>query len=306
MKTLRFTLGSLLFTAFFASVSHAQSTFVSTSGNDFNPCTRTAPCRTFATASAATPLGGEVVVLDSGDYDAFTITRSVSIVAPAGVHAGIPVASGNGINVATFGPATVVLRGLTITNQGSFGDGIEFTNGTALRVENCVVNGFSGGNGLLQSSPNSHMVLKDSVFRDNSEAIRVWPASGAAQATVEQVRMEGGSIGLLAGPASRVTVRNSVGANTSGAGFFAFSFGPAARAELNIETCLATDNGGVGIEGSGSSGSTTIRVSNSTVTGNGIGLLNFISSAVILSRGNNTVQGNTTDVVGPIGTYPAS
>src|SRR6266571_6657569 len=78
----------------------AQRTFVSAAtGNDANPCTRTAPCRNFAAAIAQTQSGGEVVVLDSGGYGTVTITQAVSLVAPAGVYAGISVFSGTGITV---------------------------------------------------------------------------------------------------------------------------------------------------------------------------------------------------------------
>ena len=79
----------------------AQRTFVSGVGNDSNPCSRTAPCRTFGQAILQTAAGGEVYVLDSAGYSAFTISQSVSIIAPAGVTAGISVFSGTGIVVNT-------------------------------------------------------------------------------------------------------------------------------------------------------------------------------------------------------------
>src|SRR5437870_11556491 len=76
----------------------AQRTFVSAAtGNDANPCTRTAPCRNFAAAIAQTASGGEVVVLDSGGYGTVTINQAVSLIAPSGVYAGITVFSGAGI-----------------------------------------------------------------------------------------------------------------------------------------------------------------------------------------------------------------
>ena len=101
MKVIQFAIGPCLFAAFFASTSRAQvqRTFVSGAGNDANPCSRTAPCRTFGAAMAQTNAGGEVYVLDSAGYGPFTINKSVSIVAPLGVTAGISVFSGDGIDI---------------------------------------------------------------------------------------------------------------------------------------------------------------------------------------------------------------
>src|SRR5438067_11312068 len=77
----------------------AQRTFVASSGNDANPCTRDLPCRSFATAIASTSPNGEVVALDSAGYGPFTVTQSVAIIGAPGVHAAITVPSGNGIAV---------------------------------------------------------------------------------------------------------------------------------------------------------------------------------------------------------------
>jgi hypothetical protein len=68
----------------------AQRTFVSAgSGSDANPCSRALPCRSFGTAIGQTDSGGEVVVLDSGGYGPVTVTQSVAIIAPPGVHAAV-------------------------------------------------------------------------------------------------------------------------------------------------------------------------------------------------------------------------
>ena len=104
-----------------------QRTFVASNGVDTATCTLSAPCRTFATAIANTLPGGEVIVLDSAGYGAATITQSVSIIAPAGIYAGISVFTGDGITIATPG-LNVVLRGLAITGLGGQ-NGIAFLQG---------------------------------------------------------------------------------------------------------------------------------------------------------------------------------
>src|SRR5262245_17498237 len=85
-----------------ASVASAQvpRTFVSALGNDSNPCTRVAPCRSFTRAISQANSGGEVVAIDSGSYEALAITKSISLIAPPGVYAGISASAANGIIVA--------------------------------------------------------------------------------------------------------------------------------------------------------------------------------------------------------------
>jgi hypothetical protein len=190
MKAVRFAFGSLLLMALSASASMAQGqrTFVSGLGDDGNPCTRSAPCRTFTKAISQTNPGGEVYVLDSAGYGPFTVTKAVSIVAQ-GVTAGISVFSGDGIDISAGANDTVILRGLTVNSQGISGSGIVFSSGAALHVESCVVNGFSIGCGVLFNGPGT-LEVKDSIFRNNSEGVVVQSSSGVALASIDQVRFE--------------------------------------------------------------------------------------------------------------------
>jgi hypothetical protein len=325
--------GSFVLACFSASASAQQRTFVSGLGNDANPCSRLAPCRNFAQAISLTNAGGEVIVLDSAGYGPVSIIKSVSIIAPPGVYAGISVFAGDGIDINAGSTDTVILRGLTINNQGSIGSGIVFNFGGTLHVESCVVNGFSnsGVSGGLQLFGTGTLEVKDSIFRSNTYGINVAPASGTALAEIEEVRLEGNvNTGLVAQQNSKVTVRSSiasggttgffassnsagavqlniercVSSNNSGSGILAgsFSSGPA---EVNIESCLVSGNG-VGIDAaSASSGIATARVSNSTVTDNSSGLRNEGAPAVLLTRGSNTIEGNAPNTFGTIGSYTA-
>ena len=251
-----------------------------------------------------TTAGGEVVVLDSAGYGAFVISQPVSITAPPGVYAGITAFSGNGIEIDAGASDTVVLRGLTVNNQGSSGSGIVSNSGGTLHIEGCVVNGFStGGFGVVFQAAGK-LEMKDSIIRGNQNGIIVSPAPGTAQATFDQVRIEENlNDGLQAGSGSTVMVRNSVASGNGNLAFRASSDNSTA-AELNIESCAASNNG-TGIQAeSSSTGVATIRVSNSTVTDNTTGLSQS-GTAVLLSRVNNTVEGNTTNTSGTIGSYSA-
>jgi hypothetical protein len=243
--------------------------------------------------------------VDSAGYGAFTITQGVSIVAPQGVTAGITVFSGNGITINATSTDTIILRGLTINNLSSAlgSSGIVFGAGGTLHVEGCVVNGFFNGNGISFRA-GAKLEVKDSIFRDNFRGIFVNPASGDAPAMIEQVRLENGGQGMTVRESAFVTIRNSL-ASGNVTGFVAES-DSAAPAELDIENCVASNNEvGIAVT-SNSTGAALVRVSNSTVTHNGTGLQNNgFAPALLLSRGNNTVEGNTTNTGGTIGSYSA-
>src|SRR5262249_28395417 len=129
-------------------------TFVSGAiGNDANPCSRGAPCRTLQNAHNKTAPDGEITVLDPGDYGALTITKAISIVNDGVGEAGMSISGGaTGVLVKAGTGDTVSLRGLTIKGvDSSPGNGIVFVSGKSLSVENCVIRNLSdstgGGNG---------------------------------------------------------------------------------------------------------------------------------------------------------------
>ncbi len=97
----------------FAIAAHAaapQRTFVSGGGNDANPCSLASPCRSFTAAVTAVAAKGEVIVLDSAAYGTVTITKSVSLIAPSGIYAGVTVSAGDGITVNAPGGIVVLRR----------------------------------------------------------------------------------------------------------------------------------------------------------------------------------------------------
>src|SRR5437870_5241058 len=87
---------------------------VSLTGNDAASCTVPDPCRTFDVALSHTNTGGEVVVLSSAGYGPFTITKSVSIISPGGIHAALAPTTGAAITINGGSSTNVVLRNLWI------------------------------------------------------------------------------------------------------------------------------------------------------------------------------------------------
>src|SRR5215468_5430595 len=94
--------------------AQATRTWVSGVGDDANPCSRTAPCKTFAGAISKTAPGGEINALDPGGFGAVTITKSITIDGGGGQIASVLVAGTNGIVVAAGANDTVILRNIRI------------------------------------------------------------------------------------------------------------------------------------------------------------------------------------------------
>ena len=131
-----------------AAQAQATRTWVSGVGDDANPCSRTAPCKTFAGAISKTAPGGEIDALDPGGFGALTITKSLTIDGGGGQVASVLVLGTNGIVVAAGPTDVVTLRNLRINGivSGANGgiDGIHYTSAGDLHVEKCYIFGFKG------------------------------------------------------------------------------------------------------------------------------------------------------------------
>lgn len=142
------------------------------------------------------------------------------------------------------------------------------------------------------------LYVQDTVVRrgGNFAGINIVPSSGTATAIISGCRIEGSGttgIGVLAGDNARVTIRNTTSSG-NGTGFQADPSSASATVEMNLENCVATGNSFAGIFADGSPGTSIVRVSNSTITDNNIGLTTNPGGS-ILTRGNNTVEGNNND-----------
>jgi hypothetical protein len=193
--------GSLAFGA-------SNRTFVASNGTNNASCDRANPCDTFQHALTATSAGGEIDVVDSGDFGPVTIAQSVSIVAQ-GVVAGIQATSSSDAIDVTGSGVTVVLRGLTLDGVSTTGnEGISFTGSGALHIEGCTINAFSDGIAVATSG-SSTVFIKDTIVRNSGFAIVV-ESSVKVTASLDNVRTENSSFGVIAESNATVSVRNSV------------------------------------------------------------------------------------------------
>ncbi|MCP3168707.1 right-handed parallel beta-helix repeat-containing protein [Myxococcus qinghaiensis] len=288
--TALFALPALLCLLLGSSASaQATRTWVSGVGDDANPCSRTAPCKTFAGAISKTAAGGEIDALDPGGYGTVTITKAMTI--DGGPYAGGILSSGtNGVIVNAPG-ATVILRNVTI-NGGTTGlDGIRILAASKVHVEGGSIQGFTGaGIHVLPGAGAVQLIVRNVSFNGAVARTPATPAELAGSILVESgsavignSQLASGVIGIHALNNARVTVNDTTLVGHSAQGLLAVS-----GAQVTLERAMVAQNG-VGIKAEAPA---QVRLSDTLVGHNtGPGL-----EGPVVSFGNNRVAaGNGTD-----------
>lgn len=308
---------TLIFSLTAATLTAQVRTWVSSNGLDSNDCSRTAPCRNFEAAITAVNTAGEVVALDSAGYGPVNITKSVTVVAPAGVHAAIAPTTAEAVRISA---AEVVIRGLYLNSQGA-SQGFDITGAaTNVHIENCVIHGFTSHGLFMESTGSlSRLYVVDSTFRSNVNGINnavgvmIQGVSVVNVATLEHCRFDGNNHGVLASNNGRITVRDSISSGGS-RGFWAHATTQLQPAEMEVVSSVATHHTFDAFATTGASTLTTMTITNSaafhanagiasragtirvggtTVSRNVTGL--DADNGTIVSFGNNQVDGNTTN-----------
>lgn len=284
-----FILSILSLTLASPAFAQATRTWVSGVGDDANPCSRTAPCKTFAGAISKTATGGEINTIDSGGFGAVTITKSITIDGGSTL-AGVLVSGTNGIIINAVSPVNVILRNLDINGIGTGLSGIKMLTGGQLSVENVKIYGFTQPGINLTPSGDADVLVHNSDISNNGQP-GIVAAPGAAatlMGTVSGTRLVGNTRGLQANDGSQITVKNSVLSQNSVHGLAVT--GTTRPANVTIDNSILTGNVTVGARANGALG--TIRLSNSVVTQNGVGL-ETAAGGIVYSYGNNRMAGNT-------------
>jgi len=163
-------LGATLVPALYTAPAYAQATrtWVSGVGDDANPCSRTAPCKTFAGAISKTAPGGEINCLDPGGFGGVTITKAISIICGESGEAGVLVSGTPGITVAA-GPADrVILEGLDIYGLGTGTNGVNFVSGVELYINKCKISYFATtGINVASNTAGARVVINRSEILSN-------------------------------------------------------------------------------------------------------------------------------------------
>ena len=266
----------------------SNRTWVSGVGDDVNPCSRTAPCKTFQGALAHTNTGGEINCIDPGGFGAATINKSVTIdgtSCSASILA--PGVSGITVNITAASDAakTVRLRGLSINGQDSGVNGIRLMAAHAVFIEDVVIDGFNN-HGIQVEAAIGNVFVKNTTIRNvKKSGINVEPSliSAAPELWIARASLLNNFTGLSVGKGARATIRDS-DIIRSKTGVLA------EKGEISVVNCVFTENSAAII----SRGLSVIRLSFATVIHNDAGLVP-LDGGKIISFKNNVVHGNSQD-----------
>jgi len=284
-----------LFAPFLASApAHAQATrtWVSGVGDDANPCSRTAPCKTFAGAISKTAPSGEIDCLDPGGFGGVTITKAITLNCTATLGS-ILVAGTPGITINAAATDRVVIRGLQIIGLGPTGSpgtvGIKILQALMVTIENCVVTQF-GQQGIadVRTNAGGKLFIKDTTVSLNTAAGIAIAGATINNAVLNNVISVNNGTGVAAATGNNVVVKRSVLDGNTGSGVAADSGG-----QITVDDSSISGN----VTGVAAT-SSNIRLSNSDInfnTTNGM-------TGTPVSYGNNRVFGNA----GSTTTTPAS
>ena len=275
--------------------AQATRTWVSGVGDDVNPCSRTAPCKTWAGAISKTATGGIIDALDPGGYGAVTITKAITLEGN-GTLASTLASGTNGIivNIAA-GPTNrdVVLRNILIDGSGTtLGlDGVRFLSGDSLLVEGCSIEQFSSdGIEFASNSANARLTVRNTTITQiGGNGILIKPSTVAAQvarASIYDSVIAKNATGIRAEDFSRVTIARSAIVNNTVDGVHAFS-------ALGNGTIVFHSNNDIsgnttGLRNTG--GNSIQRVANSSITTNVTGL--NAGGGELSTCQNNQLNGN--------------
>ncbi|HYJ85611.1 MAG TPA: hypothetical protein VEW46_06135 [Pyrinomonadaceae bacterium] len=288
MNKCRFTLTALAIMAFTLMVSSAAQaqatrTWVSGVGDDVNPCSRTAPCKTYAGAISKTAKDGEISTLDPGGFGAVTITKSITINGTPGQGYGAILASfttGVIVNITDAADVrkTVRLNWLDINGASTGTRGVNFLAGLHLYIENSVIDGFTeDGVRVLNNLQAVNSLHLRNVSIRNCVANGINISNSGTNATVlafDGVKVTRSTNGLTAGNGTRGQISNSFFASNSGSG-------------INV------------VE---STSPTLFAVNDSTFTGNGTGITTGANSEVLIARCVITGNGTSLGLAGTVHT----
>jgi hypothetical protein len=308
MTKFRFVMTSLSVVVVLMAMSaiasaQATRTWVSGVGDDANPCSRTAPCKTFAGAISKTFIGGEIDPLDPGGFGTLTVTKSITV---DGCCITSVLASGTtgfiinvGVN-ANDPERRVTLRHLTINGTGSSGAvgqrtgvrGINFIAGKSLWVENCYIQNFANeGIRVALAETGSMLSVKDTNITNCNVGIDVSTTTGFVVGLMEKVRVERmTNNGVNIGAHAFGTVRDSFIAFNGNDGVSMGATNNDGR--VFVENSMLVHNATVALRAGSAAPDTTnpqLVVSNTRVSSNGTAFAT--AGGTVGSHGNNSVDG---------------
>ena len=272
--------------------AQASRTWVSGVGDDANPCSRTAPCKTFAGAISKTAAGGEIDALDPAGYGAVTITKGITIDGGGGQVASVLVSGTNGIVVQAGPSDVVILRNLRFNGIGTGINGIRFLSGKDLNVENCFIFGFTN-NGIdvaLNQATAASVHVINTVLKNNGQVgIRATNAVlPAVKVGVSNSFVILDTIGIEGAQHSRVVVDQSVVQNATQDGIKGDD-----NPTFDVQMTVTNSETSYNVNGINAAFGSTITVGGTTASYNSTCGFNGTAGTVNFFTGTNRVVGST-------------
>ncbi|MDQ1589668.1 MAG: hypothetical protein QOG71_295 [Pyrinomonadaceae bacterium] len=281
-----------------AAMTHAQATrtWVSGVGDDVNPCSRTAPCKTYAGAISKTAKDGEISTLDPGGFGTLTITKSITVNgggAGQGYGSVLSALAPQGflINITDAADVrkTVRLNWLDINGASTGTDGIRMIAGSALHIENTNIDGVTG-DGIdinMNTATVAEVYIKNVSIRNaaTNGIIMQTVAGGLVLATIDDFQVNNSTgDGVEAGARAHITMRNGVISTHNGASSAGVRVAGDSTAEANIDGCIMNYNVDTVRVDLG-----TARVANSIISGGGTAFRNV--GGTLKTFGTNRIDG---------------
>jgi hypothetical protein len=280
----------VMLTAAFAA-AQASRTWVSGVGDDVNPCSRTAPCKTFAGAISKTAAGGEIDALDPAGFGGVTITKAITLDGGSGQVASVLVTGTNGIVVQAGPTDVVILRNLKVNGISSGINGIRFLAGKALIVENCQIFGFANNGIDIASNSGAHVYVSGSSSNNNGFAGLSSQNTTATTAVIvnNSSFYDNSVFGVASKDFTVMTVSNSDASGNGSIGFLAQA--SAGTATLNLIRSTSAHNA-IGVQSGGGSSSSFLRMAGLAIFENfSTGIVVGVNGVVTTFTGSNYNQG---------------
>ncbi|MEK6335443.1 MAG: right-handed parallel beta-helix repeat-containing protein [Acidobacteriota bacterium] len=300
MKTVRFTLTTLAimaFTMLLASGAQAQTatrTWVSGVGDDVNPCSRTAPCKSFAGAIAKTVAGGEISVLDPSGFGALTITKSITING-AGTLAGITNSLTNGIVINAGANDTINIRYVSLQGVLNGLNGIRYIAGKNVNLENVSIVGNTGVGIDMNKTSDGNLTVVNSEIRNCTIAgIRAETSAGIARVTMRNTTITNCGVGIHARRNARIVVKESTLASNN-VGVHAEGNGQTAVVVLTLSQIANNSGHGVQAGGGVSTNPSAVRIADNVIINNGGSGVSIQANGSVDTFVSNKIIGNNPD-----------
>lgn len=295
-----------------SAIAQATRTWVSGVGDDANPCSRTAPCKTFAGAISKTATSGEINCLDPGGFGAVTITKSITI-SCINVEAGVLASGSNAVVVNTPAGSEVHLQGLDFFGVAGALDAVRFVGQGQLHIENSSLQRFSGQGVDFAPIGPSELYIRDTVISEMGlEGVSIKTTGNAGiNAVISRSQIVNNRKGVAVDGAGNtlpmnLLIADSVISGNTEEGVIARSVAAASQVRIAIGSSRISANVGIGASANGAaasgSGSASIFLTDSIVFGNAVGV-GKSGAGVVQSLKNNSIFGNINDGT-PLPAFP--